>query len=142
MLTPSAENPVSASKWPAPALTVAALILCYAPNLRGLVEQWAFDEDMGHGFAVPLVVGWVIWRERERWRPHVGAPDARGFLLMACGGALHLAGALGAGVFAATLGFLVSAAGAVVALGGFGLAGAWAFPYVLSLFMLPKLAFV
>jgi exosortase len=38
--------------------------------------------------------------------------------------------------------FLVSAAGVVVCLGGFALLRAWTFPFLLALFMLPKLAIV
>jgi exosortase len=129
-------------KWLPAALTVAALVVCYAPYLGGLFEQWMYDEDMGHGSVVPFVMGWIIWRERERWRGQVGGPDHAGFLIMAFGAALHLAGALGGGVFAATLGLLVSGAGAVVVFGGFALLRAWSFPFVLSLFMLPKLAIV
>jgi hypothetical protein len=40
------------------------LIACYAPVLWGLVRQWASDEDMGHGFLVPLVTGYIVWRQR------------------------------------------------------------------------------
>ena len=35
------------------------LIACYAPVLYGLVRQWATDEDMGHGFFVPAVAGFI-----------------------------------------------------------------------------------
>jgi hypothetical protein len=40
------------------------LIACYAPVLWGLVRKWATDEDMGHGYLVPLVTGYMVWRQR------------------------------------------------------------------------------
>ena len=49
------------------ALCAIALAVCYAPALRGMFDQWSTDEDMSHGFAVPLVIAWIVWRERERW---------------------------------------------------------------------------
>ena len=98
---------VALRKWPIAALTVAALVLCYAPYLGGLFEQWMYDEDMGHGFVVPFVMGWIIWRERDQWREKVGPADPSGYLILALGAALHLAGALGGGVFAVTQGLLV-----------------------------------
>ena len=49
------------------ALCVAALAICYAPALRGMFDQWSMDEDISHGFAVPVVIAWIVWRERERW---------------------------------------------------------------------------
>ena len=33
------------------------LLLCYAPVLIRLVQQWENDEDMGHGFFVPVIAG-------------------------------------------------------------------------------------
>ena len=41
------------------------LILCYAPVLKRLVAQWATDGDMGHGFFVPLVAGYIAWQRRD-----------------------------------------------------------------------------
>ena len=46
------------------------------------------------------------------------------------------------GLFAAALALVVSATGAILSLGGWARLRVWAFPLVLSLFMLPKLAFV
>jgi hypothetical protein len=45
-------------------LTDLALVLCYTPALRGMFEQWSNDEDMSNGFVVPIVVLWIVWRER------------------------------------------------------------------------------
>ena len=70
------------------------------------------------------------------------APSAWGFAVLAAGAAVHLAGVLGAGLFASSLAFLISVAGVIVCLGGFGLLRTLAFPLLLTLFMLPKLAIV
>jgi exosortase len=48
----------------------------------------------------------------------------------------------GGGLFAGAVAFLVSVAGAVLYFGGFALLRAWALPFLLALFMLPKLAIV
>jgi len=49
---------------------------------------------------------------------------------------------IGAGLFAGSLAFLLSIAGAVLVLGGLAFLRVWAFPFLLALFMLPKLAIV
>jgi hypothetical protein len=49
-------------------LAGAMVLVCYALILRGMFGQWMTDEDMGHGIAVPLVILWVVWRERSRWQ--------------------------------------------------------------------------
>jgi exosortase len=124
------------------AITILALLVCYASTLRGMFDQWMSDEDMGHGLVVPMVILWIVWRERERWRRLPLRPNLWGVALLVPGAALHVAGVLGVGLFSSSLALLISAAGAVVCLGGFGLLRSWAFPFLLALFMLPKLAIV
>ncbi|MGA2741994.1 MAG: exosortase/archaeosortase family protein [Bryobacteraceae bacterium] len=123
-------------------LTAAALLVCYAPTLRGMFGQWSNDEDMSHGFVVPVLVLWIVWRERKRWRAIPVRPSPWGFAALAAGAGLQFVAGLGAGLFAGAVAFLVSVAGAVLCLGGFAFLRAWAFPLLLTLFMLPKLAIV
>jgi exosortase len=125
-----------------PWLTAALLLLCYASTLHGMFLQWMTDEDMGHGFVVPFIVIWIIWRERDRWLKLPLQPSLWGLPLLAIGAAAHIAGALGVGLFVSSVGLLISVAGAVVCFGGLGLLRSWTFPLLLSLFMLPKLAIV
>lgn len=49
------------------AVTALILLVCYAPILKGMIDQWLNDEDMGHGLVVPVVILWIVWRERKRW---------------------------------------------------------------------------
>jgi exosortase len=107
-----------------------------------MFEQWSDDEDMSHGFVVPIVVLWIVWRERERWRALPAEPSWWGLAVLAAGAGMQLVAALGAGLFAGSVAFLVSVAGVVLSLGGFAWLRVWAFPLLLSLFMLPKLALV
>lgn len=123
-------------------LAALALLVCYASTLWGMVNQWWTDEDMSHGFAVPLVVAWIVWRERARWLNLPVAPSSWGFLLLAGAAAVQAISSLGLGLFASSVAFLVSVMGAVLCLGGFAFLRVWAFPLALSLFMLPKLAIV
>ena len=123
-------------------LTAAALALCYASTLRGMFQQWTFDEDMSHGFVVPIVVLWIVWRERGRWQSLPAQPSWWGLAVLAAGAGMHILAAFGGGLFVASVAFLVSVAGAVLYLGGFVYLRAWAFPLLLALFMLPKLFIV
>lgn len=123
-------------------LAAVSLLLCYATVLRGMAGQWWNDEDMGHGFLVPVVILWILWRERDQWRSVPAEPTLWGFAGIAAGSAFQLLGALGVGLFAGALGFLCSTLGVVICFGGFARTRAWAFPLLLSVFMLPKLAIV
>jgi len=123
-------------------LAPLALLICYASTLRGMARQWWTDEDMGYGFIVPLVIAWIVWNERARWRRLPVQGSAWGFVLLAAAAGLQIASAFGAGLFAASVAFVLSLAGVVLAALGFAWLRAWAFPFVLMLFMLPKLAIV
>jgi exosortase len=129
-------------RWYVVPLTAVALLICYASTLRGMIDQWLHDEDMAHGFVVPLVIGWVIWRGRDAWRSLPVSPSRWGFVILALAAGLDFAGAVGVGLFARSVAFLMSIAGAILCLGGFAWLRATAFPFVLALFMLPKLAIV
>jgi exosortase len=123
-------------------LAALTLLLCYASTLRGMFNQWWTDEDMSHGFAVPLVIAWIVWRERARWMKLPVSPTWWGFPLLAGAAAMQVISSLGLGLFASSVAFLISVMGAILCLGGFAFLRAWAFPLALSLFMLPKLAIV
>jgi exosortase len=107
-----------------------------------MFNQWWTDEDMGHGFVVPAVILWIVWRERSCWRALPMQSSAWGFGVLAAGGMLQSMGALGAGLFASSVAFLITIAGTVLCFGGIPLLRAWAFPFLIALFMLPKLAVV
>src|ERR1700686_1854027 len=89
-------------------LTVVALALCYAPTLRGMFEQWSNDEDMSHGFVAPIVILWIVWRDRETWPTLPAEPSWWGLVVLAAGAGMQFIAALGGGLFAGSVAFLVS----------------------------------
>jgi len=51
--------------WLALAWFTVLLVIAYFPVLKHLVEQWSTDEDVGHGFFVPVVAAYVAWQHRD-----------------------------------------------------------------------------
>jgi exosortase len=107
-----------------------------------MFEQWSNDQDMSHGFLAPIVILWIVWRERDRWRALPAEPSWWGLAVLAAGAGVQFVAALGAGLFASSVAFLLSVVGAVLCIGGFAWLRVWALPLLLALFMLPKLALV
>jgi exosortase len=129
--------PWKALPWPAAAWFAALLLIAYAPVLQRLVAQWMDDEDMGHGFFVPVVAGYIAWKMRDEWLSRPATASWWGLLVVAWG-ALQLAVAtLGAELFLARTAFVVSLAGLVLTLGGFRVLRVLAFPLFLLFFMVP-----
>ena len=116
------------SRLHATALTALALVACYISTLQGMFRQWSTDEDSSHGFAVPIVILWIVWRERGRWQSLDTQPSAWGFALLAAAAGIQVISVLGVGLFAGSVAFLVSVAGAILCLGGFAWLRAWLFP--------------
>ena len=115
----------------------ALLLVCYFPILSFLVKQWSKDEDMGHGFFVPIVAGYIIWKRRSLLASLNPVPNYWGLAVAIMGALLMMVGTLGAQIFIARVAFLVSLVGAVLFLGGIPLLTALAFPLFLLLFMIP-----
>jgi exosortase len=115
----------------------ALLIACYAPMLRQLIRIWATDDNMGHGFFVPVVAGYVVWQRRDQLMSEPRQSSAWGLLILAWGAIQSVLATLGAELFTQRLAFVISLAGIVVYLGGKRWFKILAFPLALLLFMIP-----
>lgn len=137
-MTPALENTAPAThSWSNAAWFGLLLLLCYAPVLRALAHAWMYNEDMGHGFFVPLVAGYIVWQRREELLSLQAEPTWWGLGGVLAGGLLLIVATLGAEVFLARLSFVVTLTGMVWMLGGRPFLKKLAFPLFLLLFMMP-----
>ncbi len=135
----STQLPPSRGKisWPAVAWFGALLLLCYAPILYRMAVQWATDEDMGHGFFVPLVAGFIAWRRRDALLSTPRQPNGWGLFLVVFAACEAMAATLGAELFTARLAFVIALFGVILYLGGKQWVKILLFPLLLMLFMIP-----
>lgn len=143
-MTPSVETPApSKARAPLDLLLVSALVLlCYAPAVVSLVRDWSIDADMGHGFFVPVVVGYIVWLERENLRATPLSADWRGLLLVGLGAMESLVGTIGVEMFVARFALIVTLTGVVWTFCGTVWLRKLAFPLLLLCFMVPLPALV
>ncbi len=113
------------------------LLLCYAPILYRMGQQWANDENMGHGFFVPVVAGYIAWQRRDTLATIPRKSNGWGLALVIWGAFQALAATLGAEIFTARLAFLIALVGTILYLGGTKWVKALGFPLALLLFMIP-----
>lgn len=121
---------------------VAVLIGAYWPVLALLVRDWIKDEDMGHGFFVPLVSLYFIWMQRAELEQVELKPSAWGYALLVWGGLQLVAATLGAELTLARGAFVISLVGVVLTVLGWKMLKAMAFPLFLLLFMIPLPAII
>jgi exosortase len=110
--------------------------------LARLVWQWSTDEDMGHGFFVPVVAGYIAWQKRQQLRAIAPAPSWWGMVLIVYGAVQLFVATLGAELFLARTAFVISLGGVVLFLGGFAYLRLFFFPWLLLFFMVPIPAIV
>lgn len=123
--------------WAAIAWFGILLIVAYYPILRHLVWQWSTDGDVGHGFFVPVVAGYIAWQRRDKLAAIEWKPAWWGIALLAWGAVQAYIGLLGAELFLQRTAFLISLVGMLLVLGGTALIRELAFPLLLLPFMIP-----
>lgn len=120
-----------------PSALLALTLLLYAPILKQLVWNWGTDSDYGHGFLVPLFSGYVLWRERKRWKETEIKPSNFGLLVMIASVVILMGGSLGAEVFTTRISLLVLLAGMILFTAGWKLLRVVSFPLAFLIFMIP-----
>jgi exosortase len=133
----SVEQHPSPFSWGTIAWVSALLAICYAPVLYRLAAQWYNDEDMGHGFFVPVIAGYIAWQKRDQIAGRLPRPNWWGLAILIWAGAQLYFATLGAELFAARTSLVISIIGAVLLLGGKDYLRIFAFPLFLLFFMVP-----
>jgi exosortase len=113
------------------------LIAANYPIIKLLVWQWSTDQDMGHGFFVPVVAAYIAWTRREDLLALKLKPCRWGAAVMLWGALQGYLGMLAAELFLQRTSILIMLVGLLLMLGGTSLIRALAFPLLLLPFMVP-----
>jgi exosortase len=113
------------------------IVACYFPILHRLVGQWSTDEDMSHGFFVPVIAAFIVWQRRAELSITKPQPTMWGLLLVGWACIQLVLGYLGTELFTARTAFVLTLIGAVWTLGGPPFLKKLAFPLCLLFLMVP-----
>src|SRR3954451_24946984 len=142
-MTPALQAPVKASFTYAKVVVFGLLILlCYASPLISLTDVWMHNEDMGHGFFVPIIAGYIVWQEKDELEKIPAQSNWWGLLLVLLGAAQSIVATLGVELFLPRPALILTLTGAVWMLGGTAWLKKLAFPLFLLCFMLPLPALI
>lgn len=134
---PATSAPPQPVPWVKIAWFAGLLILCYFPVLQRLVWQWSNDDDMSHGFFVPLVAGYIVWWNRAKLQSLDWRGSNAGAVLLVWAAFQLMIGTLGAELFLQRTAVVESIVGVVLFLGGWQVLKEMAFPLFLLVFMVP-----
>jgi exosortase len=115
----------------------AAVLLLYLPVLAALAGDWYENPDYSHGFFVPVLSSYLVWRKRDMLLRLPVQPSFQGLFVVLGSIALLFLGSLGAELFLTRLAFIGTIAGLVVYFLGWATLRAIAFPVMFLLLMIP-----
>ena len=124
-------------------LVIAGLVAAlYGPLLSQMMVQWWQDPDYGHGFVVPLFVGYAVYQRRHELRQVPLEPSNLGFPVMLGAIVLFLAGTLGAELFISRSSLLFLFGGMILFFAGWKMLRAVVFPLAFLVLMIPLPALI
>jgi exosortase A len=144
--SPSSSASVSAAhslhrQWrlafPAYVILVAVLCYLYFDTAQAIVHIWARSDTFAHGFIVPPIVVWLVWRRRELLLTLTPTPSVWAGVLIAVAAFAWLLGSLAAVNALMQLAFVSLLILLVPALLGWRVAKAIAFPLLFLFFAVP-----
>src|SRR5262245_20030315 len=135
--SPEREASMIGAQWAALVWFAALVSICYWPVLTQLVSQWNNDEDMSHGFFVPILAAYIAWQKRTELLNTPARASWWGLALVVYAGLQVFVATLGAELFLARTAIVFSIIGAVWFLGGTERLRVIAFPLFLMFFMVP-----
>jgi len=119
------------------ALAGVSFLLLYGQVLRGLVSDWATDDNYSHGFIILPFALFFMWERRRQVIESQAAPSLLGLLMVLVGAVMLLVGLLGAERFLTRLSMLIVLAGALAFVRGWTTVRVLAFPLAFLLLMIP-----
>ena len=126
-----------ALRWPRMTwLLLGAALLLYAPTLSYLFYDWWHNPDYSHGFFIPFVAAFFLWRKRRIFRALPAEPASFGLLVVLGSQVVFLTGYL-AESFLQRVSLLLFLAGAILYFWGWRALRETGFLLVLLLLAIP-----
>lgn len=130
----SPPGPLAAAPW---LLAAGALAWLYGPIVLAMAWNWADDPNYSHGFLVPAISAWLLWRDRRELARLQAGPNWLGLVVVAGSLAVLLLGRLGHELFLQRLSLVPLLWGLCLLLWGWPLAKRAAFAVWYLLLMIP-----
>ena len=118
-------------------LLAGLVIFLYFPELRFVIHEWFDDYQYSHGFLIPLVSGYLIWRQREDLRTSPVLPDMKGLFVLSTGILLLVIGYAAYEPFVRRYSLIITIMGLIYFLLGKQISRILLFPVGYLIFMIP-----
>jgi len=118
-------------------ITVVLFLVLYLPLFPQLIKEWLSNPDYSHGFFIPLLSLYFLWRKKDELKNTAISPSGAGLLMVFSGLILYALALFGYQFFFQCVSMLIVLFGLVYAHGGKELAKKTAFSVFYLIFMIP-----
>lgn len=118
-------------------ISVLVGAVSFSGSLLELLRRWDQQPEYSHGYLIPIIAGWLLWKRRRALLPSIGQPSWIGPLLILLAAAMHVVGKLSALFMLSQLAFIVALFGIALGLGGYTLLRVVFVPIVFLIFAIP-----
>ncbi|MFH1771995.1 MAG: exosortase/archaeosortase family protein [Candidatus Omnitrophota bacterium] len=116
----------------------ALLVVTFYPIYAPLYERFtAKNSYYSHGFLIPLISAFILWRKREKFKALTVSPSSWGLGVLISGVLLHVASAALKVNFTSYLSLIIVLCGLILYLGGKSFLKEAAFGIIFLFFMIP-----
>ena len=119
------------------AYSITALILVCLPVIYELVLTWYEDPNYSHGFLVPVISGYLIWKKRQELSEIEKSTNSSGLILIAFGIIFFILGNAASEYFTVRFSMIVILFGLVYYYYGNGIIRRTWFEIIFLIFMIP-----
>ena len=60
------------------ALLVAAFVFAFFNGIENLFKRWGEQQELSHGYFLPVIAGWILWARRDALMQSLGRPASLG----------------------------------------------------------------
>ena len=116
---------------------IVLLFLCYSQVLYRMGKDWAVDPNYSHGFIIPFISGYLVWKRKDLLTMAAVRPSGWGLPILLGGLFLLIVGKAGSEYFTMRFSFLVVLFGLLLFLLGADITKTLWFPVGYLFFMIP-----
>lgn len=116
---------------------VVLVTLLYYPEISFMINEWSNDYWYSHGFLIPLISGYVIWRKRDVLKATPAMPEFKGFFVLLAGISLLMIGYVAFEPFIRRYSIIITIMGLIYFLLGKRILKILLFPVGYLMFMIP-----
>ncbi len=135
-------KPTRLAAWAVAGIAALLAAVAFRGTLYELIMRWASEEEYSHGFLVPLVSMWLLWKRRYALLANIAEPAWTGPILILVALLIYVVGQLSSIFILSPLAFVVTLFGICLACGGLPLLRVAFVPIAFLVFAIPLPHFI